>query len=105
MSNPREWYRYINKILGNKNPKLNFINIPELAYKTAEEQMKIVNAYFASICRKYPPLDKNTKLRPTANETVHYVSELWTYKMLKKYSKKSLGHNDFPKKNPSRICT
>ena len=98
MSNPREWYRYINKILGNKNPKLNFINIPELAYKTAEEQMKIVNTYFASICRKYPPLDKNIKLRPTANETVHYVSELWTYKMLKKYSKKSLGHNDFPKK-------
>ena len=98
MSNPREWYRYINKIIGNKKHNLNFTNIPELAYKTVEEQIEIVNTHFANICKKYPPLDKNIRLMPTTNETVHYVTELWTYKMLKKYSKKSLGHNDFPKK-------
>ena len=99
MSNPREWYSHINKIIGNKNRKLNFTNIPELAYKTVEEQIKIVNTFFANICNKYPPLDKNIKLRPTLNETaISYVTELWTYKMLKKYSKKSLGHNDFPKR-------
>ena len=52
MSNPREWYRHINKIMGNKNKKLNFTNIPELAFKAIDDQIKIVNEHFANICKK-----------------------------------------------------
>ena len=84
MSNPREWYRYINRIIGNNNLNLNFINIPELAYKTVKEQMKTVDTYFANICRKYPSLDENKKLMPTTNKTgLGYVTETWPVKMLK----------------------
>ena len=54
MSNPREWYRHINKIMGNKNKKLNFTNIPELAFETIDDQIRIVNDHFANICKKIP---------------------------------------------------
>ena len=97
-SNPREWYKHINKIFGNKKYNLNLINIPEIANKTVNEQIKIVNDHFANICKKYPPL-KNFQLREINNEVgFEYVTELWTYKMIKKYAKKSLGHNDFPQR-------
>ena len=97
-TNPREWYRHINTIIGNKKYNLNVINIPELAYKNVEEQIKIVNDHFANICNKYPPLN-NIELMEINNEVgLEYVTELWTYKMIKKFAKKSLGHNDFPQK-------
>ena len=100
MSNPREWYNHINKIIGNKKPKLNFTNIPELAYKAIGEQVEIINKHFANICNKYPSLDNDKiKLVDTRNDkNLDPVTELWTYKMLKKFSKKSLGPNDLPQK-------
>ena len=104
MSNPREWYRHINKIIGNKNKQLNFSNIPELAFKTIDDQLKIINEHFAKICRKYPPLDSNIVLDSIPGEkSLPIISEFETYKLLTKYSKKSLGPGDFPKKNLTRI--
>ena len=58
----KEWYRHINNIIGSKKNSLNLTNIPELANKTPEEQVAIVNAYFANICKKYPPLKKKVKM-------------------------------------------
>ena len=68
MSNPREWYKHINKIIGNKKHRLNLTNIPELADKTVDEQVSIINNHFGNICKKYPPLDRNFKLRETGHE-------------------------------------
>ena len=99
MSNPREWYKHINKIIGNKKHRLNLTNIPELAYKTVDEQVAIVNNHFGNICKKYPPLDKNFKVSENElDESLKKVMEVDTYKMLRKYSKKSLGPNDLPQK-------
>ena len=96
--NPRDWYRHIYKIIGNKKYNLNIINIPDLTNKTVEEQTKIVNNHFSNICKKYPPLN-NIQINVNENEFgIEYVTELWTYKMIKKYAKKSLGHNDFPQR-------
>ena len=97
-SNPRKWYKHINKIIGNKRFDLNLINIPEVANKPVNEQIKIINDHFSKICKKYPPL-KDFQLRDTNNENgVEYVTELWTFRMINKFAKKSLGYNDFPQK-------
>ena len=89
MSNSREWYKHINKIIGNKKNKLNLVNIPDLINKPVNEQIDIVNNHFAKICTNYPPLEKNFKLMETKGEEgVSYVTELWTYKMILKYAKK-----------------
>ena len=99
MSNPREWYRHINKIMGNKNKKLNFTNIPELAFETIDDQIRIVNDHFANICKKYPPLNSNITLNcPPDEKKLPVITEFETYKLLNKYSKKSLGPGDFPQK-------
>ena len=37
MTNPREWFKHINKIIGNKTNKNPFINIPDLAFKPISE--------------------------------------------------------------------
>ena len=98
-SNPREWYKHINKIMGNKNRKLNFTNIPDLAFKPIDDQIKIINDHFANICRKYPPLNNNIALNSSPNEKkLPIKSEFETYKLLVKYVKKSLGPGDFPQK-------
>ena len=98
-TNPREWYRHVNKIIGNKKHNLNVNNIPELAHKTLKEQIKIVNEHFAKICNKYQPLSNIELMEINNNEAgLSYVNELWTYKMIKKYAKKSLGPNDFPQR-------
>ena len=98
-SNPREWYRHINKIMGKKNKSLNFTNIPELAFKPIATQIKIVNDHFANICKKYPPLDSNINLNCPSNEKkLQIKTEFETYKLLNKYSKKALGPGDFPQK-------
>ena len=98
-SNPREWYRHINKIMGNKNKNLNFANIPELASKAIDVQIKIVNDHFAKICKLYPPLNSNVSLNKSPNEkNLPIKSEFETYKLLNRYVKKSLGPGDFPQK-------
>ena len=97
--NPRDWYKHVNKIIGNKKHSLNLTNIPELSCKTVDEQVAIINNHFGNICKKYPPLDTKSMLRETEHEeSLKYVTEVDTYKMLKKYSKKSLGPNDLPQK-------
>ena len=94
--NPREWYKHIYKIIGNKKQNLNIINIPDLENKTIDEQTKIVNDHFSNICKKYPPL-KNFQISTNEVEAeIECVTEMWTYKMILKYAKKSLGHDDFP---------
>ena len=99
MSNPREWYKHINKIIGNKRNNLIFTNVPDVAYKPIGEQIKIVNNHFANICNKYPPLNKNLVIKGTpCEDAIASISEFSTYKLLIKYSKKSLGHGDLPKK-------
>ena len=57
MSNPREWYKHVNKIIGNKNHNDNFTNIPDLAFKPISDQNKLLNNYFAKICNIFPPLN------------------------------------------------
>ena len=99
MSNPREWYKHINKIIGNKRNNLIFTNVPDVAYKPIGEQIKIVNNHFANICNKYPPLNKNLVIKGTpCEDAIASISEFSTYKLLIKYSKKSLGHGDLTKK-------
>ena len=98
MSNSREWYRHINRIIGNKIKKLNLINIPNLENKPINEQITIINNHFAKICTKFPPLCKDFKgMKNSGQVNLKYVTELWTYKMILKYAKKSLGPNDFPR--------
>ena len=97
--NPKEWYRHINNIIGKGNSQINLTNIAELAQKTPAEQTAIINEYFANICRKYPKLQFDSipdKLADISH--IAEVTELDTYKMLLKFSKKSPGPNDFPKK-------
>ena len=79
VSSPKEWYRHINNIIGNKKNSVNFTNIPELANKSSEEQVTIVNNHFAKICTKYPPLNKNMKIEESPNENkLCRISELET---------------------------
>ena len=97
--NPKEWYRHVHNIISNGKSEINLSNIPELAQKTPAEQTVIINEYFANICRKYPKLQFDY----IANEMtdishIPEVSELDTYRMLVKFSKKSPGPKDFPKK-------
>ena len=99
-SNSREWYRHVNNIIRNgEKYSINLTNIPELAYKSPDETAKVINNHFASICNKYPPLEKETSVtNDPSDKEVEMISELETYKLINKYSKKSLGHRDFPRK-------
>ena len=98
--NPKEWYRHINNTINNgKYSEINLTNIPELSDKTPKEQNIIINEYFAKICRKYPkleidPIQEDTlECKPLPN-----VTEEETYEMINKFSKKSPGPGDLPKK-------
>ena len=58
--NAKEWYQHIAKITNNgKKKNLVLNNIPELAHKSAEEIVNIVNNHFGAICQTYPPVDNN----------------------------------------------
>ena len=99
MTNPREWFKHINKIIGNKTNKNPFINIPDLAFKPISEQIKIVNTHFATTCKKYPSLIPVNEARLlNSNMSLSVISEFHTYKLLNKYAKKSVGPGDFPQK-------
>ena len=74
-------------------------NIPELAQKPTEEIVDIVNNHFATICQTYPPIDKGLPICGNPNDAeLSPISEIETYNLLKKFSKKSLGPNDFPRR-------
>ena len=66
--NPRDWYKHVNKIIGNKKHSLNLTNIPELSCKTVDEQVAIINNHFGNICKKYPPCDLKSLLIDTKHE-------------------------------------
>ncbi len=58
-----------------------------------------MNDHFANICKKYPPLNSNITLNcPPDEKKLPVITEFETYKLLNKYSKKSLGPGDFPQK-------
>ena len=99
-SNVKEWYQHISKIINNgKKSNLLLNNVPELAQKPIEEIVNVVNNHFANICQTYPPLHENTVINEKQDELeLKLISEAETLKLLRKFSKKSLGPNDFPKK-------
>ena len=98
VSSSKEWYRHVSNIIGNKKNNVNLTNIPELANKTTEEQVKIVNNHFANICRRYPSLNMKKIDEPSNEKKLSMISELQTFKFLRKLCKKSLGPGDLPKK-------
>ena len=71
----------------------------KLANKSNEEIVKILNKHFSDICKKYPPLNtKNIIIKENLNDNeINLITEIETYKLIKKYSKKSLGVGDLPK--------
>lgn len=95
----KEWYQHINNLINNgkrKNIVLN--NVPELVQKPMEEIVEIVNNHFATICQTYPSLSNDFQSTNNPNEDeLKPISEFDTYRLLKKFSKKSLGPNDFPR--------
>ena len=101
MSNSKEWYKHVSHIIGNKKRNLTLINIPEVAYKPIGEQISIINEHFAKICKLYPPLAKDQINLSEINnnkDPIKVLSEFDTYKLLLKYSKKSLGPGDLPQR-------
>ena len=98
--NAKEWYQHITKITNNgKKKNLVLNNIPELAHKSAEEIVNIVNNHFGVICQTYPPVDCNFAANDNLfGPDLNLISEFDTYKLLKKFSKKALGPGDFPKR-------
>ena len=82
-----------------KKKNLVLDNIPELAHKSAEEIVNIVNNHFGAICQTYPPVDNNFATNDNLfGPDLNLISEFETYKLLKKFSKKAIGPGDFPKR-------
>ena len=72
-------------------------NIPELTQKSLEEIVNIINCHFATICKTYPPAN-DFRINNNLSETdLTLISEIYTYKLLNKFSKKSTGPRDFPR--------
>ena len=96
----KEWYQLISNLISNgKKSSLILNNVPELAQKPIEEIVGTINKHFASICQTYPPPNKFTAIHENPGDpNLKLISEFDTYKLLKKFSKKSLGPNDFPKR-------
>lgn len=96
----KNWYMHINKIINSvKSKMLNTANIPELADEKHEEVAFKINDHFANICKKYPALESHIVTDEKEDELpIKSCSEMDTFKMIKKFSKKALGPGDFPKK-------
>ena len=63
------------------------------------EITQCINNNFANICRKYPALDANLIVNENTYDTnIEMTTEIETYKLIKKFSKKSLGPDDLPQK-------
>ena len=99
-SNVKEWYSLVNSLINNGQKRaINLTNVPELAYKPTEEAIETINQHFAKICNKYPPIGDNYKKLINPDEKkFEMISELETYKLIKKFSKKALGPGDFPRR-------
>ena len=99
-SNPKDWYFFVNKLVNNNaRNTLNVSNIVDLANKSNEEISNSINAHFADICRKYPPLDTNLTVNESIDDkNIEFTTELDTFKLITKFAKKSLGPEDLPQK-------
>ena len=97
-ANAKEWFQHITKIINNgKRDNIVLNNIPELSQKTPDEIVNIVNNHFATICKTYPPAN-DPQINEIPNEAeLTLISEIYTYKLLNKFAKKSTGPKDFPK--------
>ena len=92
-------YKHISKIINNGKRNSNVLNnIPELAQKPLTEIVEIINNQFATIympdisTSQKSPMNKN----PIVSE-LELITENYTYKLLEKYLKKTLGSMDFPR--------
>ena len=101
-SNAKEWYRHISYILNNgKRKDLILNNVPELVDKSVDQIIDIVNTHFGIICQTHPPADKELVEWASIavdEDEITPITELQTYKLLIKFSKKGLGPDDFPRK-------
>ena len=93
-------YFFVNKITNNKaKNKLNVSNITDLSNKSNEEIAQSINAHFAEICRKYPPLDNNLIVNENIDDKqIELTTEREVFKLITKFSKKSLGPEDLPQR-------
>ena len=57
----------------------------------------IVNNHFAAICQTYPPYNDIETYDNSNDSNLELITEHHTYYLLKKYSKKFLGPDDFPR--------
>ena len=98
-SSTKEWFQHITKIINNgKRNNMVLSNVPELAQKPMEEIVNIVNNQFAAICQTYPPLNKDSQVNANHSEAdLQPISEFDTYRLIKKFAKKSLVPSDFPR--------
>ena len=96
-SNSKEWYQHIFKIIGNGNRNLVLHNITDLSQKPIDEIVSIINNQFATICRTYPAYQGPT-FSNREEKDMKFISEVDTWNLIKLFTKKALGPNDFPKK-------
>ena len=98
-TDPKEWYHHISNIISNgKRNNIILNSIPDLSHKPIEEIVTTVNNHFGKICQTYQPYDNNIEINEVPSDRCFEpISELDTYKLIKKFSKKSLASNDFPK--------
>ena len=60
--------------------------------------VNIINDHFVTICRTYPPLDNVIVINENSNDAeLNAISVLGTYKLLRKYLKKSIEPMDLPR--------
>ena len=72
--------------------KNNFLlhSIPDLAQKSMDKIVIIVNNHFAAICQSYPQYNDTVTYDESNDPNLELISEHYTYYLLQKYSKKSL---------------
>ena len=95
-SSSKEWYKHIFKIIGSGNRNLVPHNIPDLSQKSMDETVSIIDNQFATICRTYPSY-QGFMFCSKEERNMKFISEVDTWKLLKNFTKKALGPNDFPK--------
>ena len=97
-TNAKEWYQHISRIINNgKRNNMVLNNVPELAQKSLKEIVEIVNNQFATICQTYPPLNDDPMNENLMETELNLITESYTYILLEKYARKSLGPKDFPR--------
>ena len=98
-ANAKDWFQHISKIINNgKRNNIVLNNIPELSQKPFNEIVDIVNNHFATICKTYPPTNHSQTNNNPSEADLTLISEMYTYKLLNKFSKKLLVQEIFKDK-------